>query len=269
MALGNLGALHQSQGRLEEALEYFDKAIEEDPQFLAAHNNRGRVLNNLRRYEDAAEAFRTAVKIRPDFAEAHNNLGHVYRAMGEMERAGDCFMDAIRIDPEYALAYHNLGTVRMELSKPEEALQAFRKSVELNPNDVLALTNLGVILHNLGRPDLRLSHAQNLAVGRALESSGRTIDEIEHIDAYSCFPIAVLSACVAMGIDPATDRTLTLTGGLPFFGGAGNNYSMHAIAECRDLGLGVFGDECWQAQAEVLEMVPVAYKHARQSHQSR
>jgi acetyl-CoA C-acetyltransferase len=76
-----------------------------------------------------------------------------------------------------------------------------------------------------------VSYAQNLAVGRALESAGRAIDEIAHIDAYSCFPIAVLSACVAMGVDPGTDRSLTLTGGLPFFGGPGNNYSMHAIAE--------------------------------------
>ncbi len=83
----------------------------------------------------------------------------------------------------------------------------------------------------IDRPDLCVSHAQNLAVGRALESAGRSIDEIAHIDAYSCFPIAVLSACVAMGIDPVTDRALTLTGGLPFFGGPGNNYSMHAIAE--------------------------------------
>ncbi len=83
----------------------------------------------------------------------------------------------------------------------------------------------------IDRPDLSLSYAQNLAIGRALESAGKKIDEIAHIDIYSCFPIAVLSACVAMGIDPATERDLTLTGGLPFFGGPGNNYSMHAIAE--------------------------------------
>lgn len=83
----------------------------------------------------------------------------------------------------------------------------------------------------IDRPDLSVSFAQNLAVGRALESAEKSIDEIAHIDAYSCFPIAVLSACVAMGLDPATDRSLTLTGGLPFFGGPGNNYSMHAIAE--------------------------------------
>ncbi|TDJ63245.1 MAG: acetyl-CoA acetyltransferase [Proteobacteria bacterium] len=83
----------------------------------------------------------------------------------------------------------------------------------------------------IDRPDLSVSHAQNLAVGRALESAGRRIDEIAHIDAYSCFPIAVLSACTAMGLDPATERPLTLTGGLPFFGGPGNNYAMHGIAE--------------------------------------
>lgn len=83
----------------------------------------------------------------------------------------------------------------------------------------------------IDRPDLSLSQAQNLAVGRALDSAGRRIEDIEHIDAYSCFPIAVLSACVAMGIDPGTERDLTVTGGLPFFGGPGNNYSMHAIAE--------------------------------------
>ena len=100
--------------------------------------------------------------------------------------------------------------------------------------------NRWVSLHGYGdcddvrvidRPDLSISHAQNFAVGRALESAGKTIADVAHIDAYSCFPIAVLSACVAMGIDPTTDRDLTLTGGLPFFGGPGNNYSMHAIAE--------------------------------------
>jgi acetyl-CoA C-acetyltransferase len=86
-------------------------------------------------------------------------------------------------------------------------------------------------LNVIDRPDLSISHAQNLAVGRALESAGKTAAAIDHLEVYSCFPIAVLSACVAMGIDPATDRALTLTGGLPYFGGPGNNYSMHGIAE--------------------------------------
>src|SRR5690606_37393201 len=49
---------------------------------------------------------------------------------------------------------------------------------------------------------------------------------------YSCFPCAVFSSTRALSIDWKTDkRPLTLTGGLPFFGGPGNNYSLHGIAE--------------------------------------
>ena len=41
----------------------------------------------------------------------------------------------------------------------------------------------------------------------------------------------VFNICDGMGIAPDDPRGLTLTGGLPFFGGAGNNYSMHGVAE--------------------------------------
>jgi acetyl-CoA C-acetyltransferase len=82
------------------------------------------------------------------------------------------------------------------------------------------------------RPDLSRSLATELVLCQTLEGSGCTAADIAHIDLYSCFPVAVLLAAEALGIDPATDpERLTLTGGLPFFGGAGNNYSMHAIAE--------------------------------------
>lgn len=80
------------------------------------------------------------------------------------------------------------------------------------------------------REDLSVSHAQKLACTHALSAAGKAINEIDHLDIYSCFPIAVTSACNALDIDPFS-RALTLTGGLPFFGGPGNNYSMHAIAE--------------------------------------
>lgn len=80
------------------------------------------------------------------------------------------------------------------------------------------------------RKDLSVSYAQKLACEHALAAAGKTILEIDHLDLYSCFPVAVTSACSALGIEPFS-RALTLTGGLPFFGGPGNNYSMHAIAE--------------------------------------
>ena len=80
------------------------------------------------------------------------------------------------------------------------------------------------------RPDLSVSHAQKLVCEHTLNSANKKIDDIDFLDIYSCFPIAVSSACRALGITPDS-RALTLTGGLPYFGGPGNNYSMHAIAE--------------------------------------
>jgi acetyl-CoA C-acetyltransferase len=60
--------------------------------------------------------------------------------------------------------------------------------------------------------------------------AGKRIDEIEFLDLYSCFPCAVQIACDALGIAHDDPRGLTLTGGLPYFGGPGNNYVAHAIA---------------------------------------
>lgn len=66
---------------------------------------------------------------------------------------------------------------------------------------------------------------------KAFDMAGRNIDDMDFIDLYSCFPSAVQTACDALGLDYADPRGLTVTGGLPFFGGPGNNYSMNAIAE--------------------------------------
>ena len=82
------------------------------------------------------------------------------------------------------------------------------------------------------RPKIDGSWAMDVAIQRALDQAGKTSGGMAYFDLYSCFPCAVFSSTAALGIDPFHDeRPLTLTGGLPFFGGPGNNYSMHGIAE--------------------------------------
>lgn len=80
------------------------------------------------------------------------------------------------------------------------------------------------------RIDFHSSPAVRWAGQRALERAGLDIEEIDLFDLYSCFPSAVEVACDALGIREDDPRPLTVTGGLPYFGGAGNNYSSHAIA---------------------------------------
>jgi acetyl-CoA C-acetyltransferase len=83
----------------------------------------------------------------------------------------------------------------------------------------------------LERADLARSPAATLAVEHALVQARRTVEDLLTIDLYSCFPIAVFAVCDGIGLRADDPRGLTTTGGLPFFGGPGNNYSSHAIAE--------------------------------------
>jgi acetyl-CoA C-acetyltransferase len=81
------------------------------------------------------------------------------------------------------------------------------------------------------RETLTGSPAIRFAARAALAATGAGIDDIAHLDVYSCFPSAVQIACAELGLDPWADaRPLTVTGGLTFAGGPGNNYVTHAIA---------------------------------------
>jgi acetyl-CoA C-acetyltransferase len=81
------------------------------------------------------------------------------------------------------------------------------------------------------RPDLAGNPASLASVDAALARAGKEMADMAYLDFYSCFAIPVFNQCEHFGLTADDPRGLTLTGGLPFFGGAGNNYSAHAIAE--------------------------------------
>lgn len=84
------------------------------------------------------------------------------------------------------------------------------------------------------RADLSRSKAIELALSAALTAAGKRVDEIALMDLYSCFPCAVLLAAEALALDWRKSAP-TVTGGLPFFGGPGNSYSLHAIATMNEM----------------------------------
>jgi acetyl-CoA C-acetyltransferase len=81
------------------------------------------------------------------------------------------------------------------------------------------------------RRELATSAAIRRGSREALDMAGRTIDEMRHLDLYSCFPSAVEIGCAELGLAEDDPRGLTVTGGLPYFGGPGNNYVTHSICE--------------------------------------
>ena len=83
----------------------------------------------------------------------------------------------------------------------------------------------------LDRVDVGVSFSAMLAVQEALRVSGIGIDDVATFDLYSCFPFPVFVVCDEFGLANDDPRGFTLTGGLPYFGGPGNSYSLHGIAE--------------------------------------
>ena len=123
-----------------------------------------------------------------------------------------------QVNQAAAIILASAGKAR-ELGVPEE------KWVHIH-----AVTSSAELL-TLERPDFSRGEATHLSLDMALARSDKQVDDITYFDFYSCFAVPVFSATEHLQIAPDDPRGLTLTGGLPFFGGAGNNYSAHAIAE--------------------------------------
>jgi len=110
----------------------------------------------------------------------------------------------------------------------------------------------------LEREDIGCSKAMEAAFDIALGQANITGDDITHFDLYSCFPIVVSLAKEALGIGDNDPRPLTQTGGLPFFGGPGNSYTLHGIASLietlranpQDIGL-AYGNGGWMSKHAV------------------
>ena len=86
--------------------------------------------------------------------------------------------------------------------------------------------------HVAGHPELWRSPAMAAAAGAALEGAGIGVDDVAHLDLYSCFASSVCFALDALGIaeDDPRAAAVTVTGGLPYHGGPGSNYMTHSLA---------------------------------------
>ncbi|HEY6425704.1 MAG TPA: hypothetical protein VIX84_00585 [Acidimicrobiales bacterium] len=86
--------------------------------------------------------------------------------------------------------------------------------------------------HVAGHPELWRSLALAAAAGSALSGAGIGVDDVAHLDLYSCFASSVCFGLDALGIAESDGRAgaVTVTGGLPYHGGPGSNYMTHSLA---------------------------------------
>ena len=142
-------SLWHDRGRIDEAIEQYQQALEINPDYAEAHINLGIALAGCGRIDEAMAHYRKALEIKPDYAEAHNNLGTALARRGQIDEAMAQFQRALEIKPDYAEAHNNLGFALAGCGRIDEAIAHYRTGPE---NQARLRRGPLQSRHRLGRP---------------------------------------------------------------------------------------------------------------------
>jgi tetratricopeptide (TPR) repeat protein len=138
----DLGAVFFQQGRLQEAVSHYQRALQIEPDYATAHNELGMALVRLGRLTEAIGHYEQALRIRPDFAEADNNLANALAWSDRLPEAVGHYERALRIKPDFAEAHNNLGVVLTRLGRRQEAIGHLEQALRIRPDYADARHNL-------------------------------------------------------------------------------------------------------------------------------
>ncbi len=149
-ALVNLALCRYAQGRVPEAIGYFERALDILPT-PACHFDVANVLKEQGRLKEAEAHYQAALRLRPYFVEAWLNLGAVKGQQGDVEAAAQAYGTAVQLRPDYASAHLNLGQALLVQHKWDEAIAHLRTGLSVAPQNAEAHFSLGAALASKGQ----------------------------------------------------------------------------------------------------------------------
>jgi tetratricopeptide (TPR) repeat protein len=147
----NLGAVLQSQGRVDEAVKQYEMALKIRPKDATANNAMGGALLAEGKQNQAVVFLRMATQASPAYFDAHYNLGNALASAGDFAGAEEEFGAAVRLRPEDANAHANFGSALAELGKLADAKAEYERALKIDPNLALARENLQQLNSDVSR----------------------------------------------------------------------------------------------------------------------
>ena len=134
-------------GQSTQALKLIDDALAKNPKDPAMRFRRGVTLSMLDRKAEALQVFQKLVEDHPEMPAPYNNLAVLYGSQGDYDKARAALVAAIRTNPQYATAYQNLGDVYAQL-----ASQAYSKALQLDKTDTTVPPKLVLLRELMANP---------------------------------------------------------------------------------------------------------------------
>lgn len=128
-----LGLNSLKKNNYSEALNYFQKAVEEEPNNISYLTELATTHYRLKNYDEAIKTYDKILGLEKDNAFAYNNIGNIYAIKKDYANAEYHFRKAIEIDSSSIPSYSNLALMFDEINRKEEAIEVLKQGIEANP----------------------------------------------------------------------------------------------------------------------------------------
>jgi tetratricopeptide (TPR) repeat protein len=146
----NLAVALQGEGRFDDALDRYQRALALRPEYAPALNNMATAYRAAGRLDEAVTTYRRALAAQPDFPDAQYNLANALLQQGSADEAIGRFESALRSMPDSADVHNNLGTALADKGRAADAIREFQAALALDPASAIAHRNLGSLLASTG-----------------------------------------------------------------------------------------------------------------------
>ena len=171
-----LGLCLQSQKKFQEAIKYYEIAIQNNPNFFIAINNLGLTYHNIGDLNKAQSYYERAIEINPRFTHPISNLGNIKKELNDFKEAIKQYKLALSIDSNLHIVHHNLGMAYQALGKFDESKKCFETVIKINPKFTRADRSLSMSTkYDVNNPHL---------ISMENKIKDKSLDSLQKIELY-------------------------------------------------------------------------------------
>ena len=172
----NLIIALMKKGRTNEAIPHLQALLKQIPNDAQAHYNLGNALLKKGDSQGAIAGYEKALSIQVRYPAAHYNLGIALDQNGRIDEAIAHYQEAVQEDPHYAQAYYLLGNDLLRKARIDDAIAAYERALKNRPTYPEVQNNIGLALLQKGRPSEAIAHWQN-----ALTIQSDSVDSLNNL----------------------------------------------------------------------------------------